>query len=109
MSIAAFLASGEVNYAINFFTRQNPMMALWMPLSEICGYCSVRMVLYLLKTLGATDAEVVKTVRKGVVYIVTHTLERKPLNETHVAGVALLALSTALSIQAKKHARSQRG
>ena len=101
VSITAFLTSGEVNYAVDFFTRQNPMMALWLSLSEVFGYCSVRIVIYLLQTLGATETEVVKTARKGVVYIVIHTLEHRPLNRTHVTGAALLALGTMLSIKAK--------
>lgn len=99
--IITFLLSGEVSYAVNFFSDSPSVMAL-MALSEGFGYLSLRLVLHLIQTFGATEAEVAKTLRKCVVYLASYVLyEHKPLTRTHALGAVLLGLSTLVKTQAK--------
>mmetsp|Transcript_8796 Transcript_8796/g.11197 ORF Transcript_8796/g.11197 Transcript_8796/m.11197 type:complete len:316 (-) Transcript_8796:365-1312(-) len=106
--IVAFLLSGELEHAIRFFSSQ-PLMVFWMSVSEVFGYASVRQVLQLMKSFGAAETEVAKTLRKGVVYLVSYVaLERKQLTRTHALGAILLVGSTVLIVHVKAAAERAR-
>ena len=65
-SFLVFVSSDEPQHAYTFFSA-NPTLLAKMFCSEIFGYASISMVVRLVAHYGATNAEVAKTARKGVV------------------------------------------
>ena len=67
--------------------------------SELFGYASISCVVRLIANFGAAPAELAKTARKGVTYVLSYVvLEGKPLTRIHAKGASLFALGTALSV-----------
>ena len=97
-ALVAFAASSEPRYALNFFAS-NPNVLLAVGTSEIFGYASISCVVRLIATIGAAPAEVAKTARKGMTFVLAYAvLEDKPLGLAHAKGGLLFAFGTALSV-----------
>ena len=100
-----FLLSEEPALVLSFVSREPDILAK-MFASEIFGYASISCVVRLVETFGATNAELVKTVRKGVTVALSFVvLEGKEPHAPHYRGALLFFLGTGLSIYAKERRR----
>ncbi|KAH8044858.1 3'-phosphoadenosine 5'-phosphosulfate transmembrane transporter [Aureococcus anophagefferens] len=104
--LAFFAASDEPQAMVAFVAREPEILAK-MFASEIFGYASISCVVRLVEAFGATNAELVKTVRKGVTVALSFVvLEGKTPTAAHYRGALLFFSGTALSIYAKDKRRA---
>ena len=89
------------------FVAREPEILAKMFASEIFGYASISCVVRLVEAFGATNAELVKTVRKGITVALSFVvLEGKTPTAAHYRGALLFFSGTALSIYAKDKRRA---
>lgn len=102
---AAFFLSDEPKHLYAFMTLE-PMIFAKMLTSEVFGFASISCVVRLVQSYGATNAELIKTVRKGItVALAFVVIEGRTLEPAHYKGAALFAGGTALSAYAKHRKR----
>ena len=105
-SAVFFLCSEEPNHAYEFFSR-DPTLLGKMFCSEIAGYASISMVVRLVVGYGATNAEVAKTVRKGVVLAFSLVvIEGKNIGGAQIRGALGFLVGTAIFVEAKRRRRT---
>mmetsp|Transcript_7681 Transcript_7681/g.25452 ORF Transcript_7681/g.25452 Transcript_7681/m.25452 type:complete len:404 (-) Transcript_7681:241-1452(-) len=76
---------------------------------SVMGYSSVSFILSLIKYFGATEAEIVKSLRKVLSIVISFVLYPKELNWKYIAGFAAVVVSTIYTFylkQAKKSAKA---
>ena len=94
--LVVFLASDEPKLAYDFFLRE-PTILVKMVVSEVFGYASISCVVRLVDAFGATNAELVKTVRKGVTVALSFVvIEGKTPHAAHYKGATLFLIGTLL-------------
>mmetsp|Transcript_4969 Transcript_4969/g.6272 ORF Transcript_4969/g.6272 Transcript_4969/m.6272 type:complete len:332 (-) Transcript_4969:692-1687(-) len=86
-----------VNYAIEF-----PQVVYWTATFATLGYASSLFILLLIKTFGATNAEIVKSLRKVLSIVISFVVFTKPFTTMHGLGFFLFTLSTLMGIQIKR-------
>ena len=106
-SFLVFVSSDEPQHAYTFFSA-NPTLLAKMFCSEIFGYASISMVVRLVAHYGATNAEVAKTARKGVVlFFSLVVIEGQAIKAAQVRGALVFLVGTAVFVEAKRR-RKQR-
>ena len=71
---------------------------------------SVTFVLLLIKFYGATNTEIVKSLRKVLSIVLSFAIYPKPLNGKYLAGLAATCASLVISYRLKRRkARARRG
>ena len=94
------------HHAYEFFSR-DPTFLAKMFCSEIAGYASISMVVRLVVGYGATNAEVAKTVRKGVVLAFSLVvIEGKNIGGAQIRGALGFLVGTAIFVEAKRRRRT---
>ena len=89
--------------------QSHPSILAKMLASELCGYASVSCVVRLVEAFGATNAELVKTVRKGCIVAFSFlVIEGKPLGAAHYRGACTFLAGALLSVYAKHRKRRER-
>jgi len=107
-ALAAFIQYGEPHIAYEFVSRE-PSILGQMLLSEILGYASVSCVVRLVEHFGATNAELVKTVRRGCIVAFSYVvIEGKRPKTGHYRGAFVFFAGALLSIYAKRKKRLAR-
>ena len=95
-SFPVFVSSDEPQHAYTFFSA-NPTLLAKMFCSEIFGYASISMVVRLVAHYGATNAEVAKTARKGVVlFFSLVVIEGQAIKAAQVRGALVFLMGTAV-------------
>jgi adenosine 3'-phospho 5'-phosphosulfate transporter B3 len=100
-SVASCFISGELSNAIAHsaqYPHTTPMIALF----SVMGYLSVTFVLSLIKYFGATETEIVKSLRKVLSIIISFVLYPKPLNWKYGAGFVMVLGSIYLTFELKR-------
>jgi adenosine 3'-phospho 5'-phosphosulfate transporter B3 len=69
---------------------------------SVMGYSSVSFILSLIKYFGATEAEIVKSLRKVLSIVISFALFPKELNWKYIAGFAAVVVSTVYTFYLKQ-------
>ena len=67
--------------------------------ASACGYASVSLVLVLIRKYGATNTEIIKTVRKVLSVCLSFALFTKSVRPAHAAGLACTVGSLSLTVR----------
>jgi adenosine 3'-phospho 5'-phosphosulfate transporter B3 len=95
-----FLASGKASVAIAHSMQYTQVVPMIMGFS-VLGYSSVSFILSLIKYYGATEAEIIKSLRKVLSIVISFILFPKALNWKYIAGFAAVLVSTAYTFYLK--------
>ncbi|CAL6379108.1 unnamed protein product [Bathycoccus prasinos] len=87
------VASGGLNAAIAHSMQYTQVVPMIMGFS-VMGYSSVSFILSLIKYFGATEAEIVKSLRKVLSIVISFMLFPKELNWKYIAGFGAVLVST---------------
>tara|TARA_A100001035_G_C27750734_1_gene486326 strand:+ start:101 stop:1279 length:1179 start_codon:yes stop_codon:yes gene_type:complete len=87
------IASGGLGPAIAHSMQYTQVVPMIMGFS-VMGYSSVSFILSLIKYFGATEAEIVKSLRKVLSIVISFILFPKELNWKYIAGFAAVVVST---------------
>ena len=94
------VASGGLNAAIAHSTQYTQVVPMIMGFS-VMGYSSVSFILSLIKYFGATEAEIVKSLRKVLSIVISFMLFPKELNWKYIAGFGAVLVSTVYTFYLK--------
>lgn len=83
------------------FLIATPEVVLYTVSFATLGYCSSLFVLLLIKNFGATNAEIVKSVRKILSVAISFLAFAKPFTAFHMYGTALFVISTLFGVHVK--------
>ena len=100
--------TGELGPAVAHSVA-NPNVMVLLVSSAVSGYVSVSFALLLIKAYGATNTEIVKSLRKVLTVAISFVLYPKPLAWQYGVGGALVAGSLALSHHLKLQKMQQAG
>jgi drug/metabolite transporter (DMT)-like permease/MFS family permease len=95
------VAQGEIWPAMAH-AAEHPRVVPSIIAFSVLGYVSVTFVLSIIKFFGATEAEIVKTLRKVGSIILSFVLFPKPLNWQYVGGFIVVCASIYLTTKAKE-------
>ena len=95
-----FIASGAWQPAIAHSMQYTQVVPMIMGFS-VMGYSSVSFILSLIKYYGATEAEIIKSLRKVLSIVISFILFPKALNWKYIAGFAAVLISTAYTFYLK--------
>ena len=95
-----FLASGKASVAIAHSMQYTQVVPMIMGFS-VLGYSSVSFILSLIKYYGATEAEIIKSLRKVLSIVISFILFPKALNWKYIAGFVAVLVSTAYTFYLK--------
>lgn len=99
-SFIALLLKHDADELIGF-VFDVPDVAIYSIISATLGYCSSGFILGLIKTFGATNAEIVKSLRKILSVAISFTAFSKPFTSFHLYGSALFIISTFIGVHVK--------
>ena len=99
-----FIASGAWQPAIAHSMQYTQVVPMIMGFS-VLGYSSVSFILSLIKYYGATEAEIIKSLRKVLSIVISFILFPKALNWKYIAGFAAVLVSTAYTFYLKGEKR----
>ena len=102
-SLYAFLSllpSGELAPALAH-SMANPQVVPMICVFSVLGYVSVTFVLSLIKYFGATETEIVKSLRKVLSICLSFILFPKALNWKYIAGFFMVVVSTLMTFKIK--------
>jgi adenosine 3'-phospho 5'-phosphosulfate transporter B3 len=91
--LVPLLASGKLAPAIAHSMQYTQVVPMIMGFS-VLGYSSVSFILSLIKYYGATEAEIIKSLRKVLSIVISFMLFPKELNWKYIAGFAAVLVST---------------
>jgi adenosine 3'-phospho 5'-phosphosulfate transporter B3 len=94
------IASGGLNAAIAHSMQYTQVVPMIMGFS-VMGYSSVSFILSLIKYFGATEAEIVKSLRKVLSIVISFMLFPKELNWKYIAGFIAVLVSTVYTFYLK--------
>ena len=94
------VASGGLNAAIAHSMQYTQVVPMIMGFS-VMGYSSVSFILSLIKYFGATEAEIVKSLRKVLSIVISFMLFPKELNWKYIAGFGAVLVSTVYTFYLK--------
>ncbi len=95
-----FIASGGAGPAIAFSMANTQVVPMIMGFS-VMGYSSVSFILSLIKYYGATEAEIIKSLRKVLSIVISFVLFPKALNWKYIVGFLAVLVSTAYTFYLK--------
>merc|ERR1712216_95233 len=95
-----FIASGGYKAAIAHSMQYTQVVPMIMGFS-VLGYSSVSFILSLIKYYGATEAEIIKSLRKVLSIVISFILFPKALNWKYIAGFIAVLVSTAYTFYLK--------
>lgn len=95
-----FLATGGFAPAWAFSMANTQVIPMIMGFS-VLGYSSVSFILSLIKYYGATEAEIIKSLRKVLSIVISFILFPKALNWKYIVGFAAVLISTAYTFYLK--------
>lgn len=93
--IIILLLSPTTPAGILFF-QAYPTVILRILAFSTLNYLSVKVILVLISRFGATEAEIVKYLRRYIVIFGSFLIYRKPINAAHVCGFIAVSLSSAV-------------
>jgi adenosine 3'-phospho 5'-phosphosulfate transporter B3 len=99
--LVPLIASGGLNTALAF-SQANPQVVPMIMGFSVMGYSSVSFILSLIKYFGATEAEIVKSLRKVLSIVISFMLFPKELNWKYIAGFAAVVVSTIYTFYLKQ-------
>jgi len=95
------IASGGLAPALAF-SQANPQVVPMIMGFSVMGYSSVSFILSLIKYFGATEAEIVKSLRKVLSIVISFMLFPKELNWKYIAGFIAVVVSTVYTFYLKQ-------
>jgi adenosine 3'-phospho 5'-phosphosulfate transporter B3 len=95
-----FIASGGWQPAIAHSLQYTQVVPMIMGFS-VMGYSSVSFILSLIKYYGATEAEIIKSLRKVLSIVISFVLFPKALNWKYIVGFIAVLVSTAYTFYLK--------
>ena len=99
--LVPLIASGGLSTALAF-SQANPQVVPMIMGFSVMGYSSVSFILSLIKYFGATEAEIVKSLRKVLSIVISFMLFPKELNWKYIAGFAAVVVSTIYTFYLKQ-------
>lgn len=99
-SLAACVISGELGPAVAH-SMANPTVVPSIIMFSTLGYASVSFILGMIKFFGATEAEIVKSMRKVLSIVISFVLFPKALNWKYIAGFITVVGSIGWTFQLK--------
>jgi adenosine 3'-phospho 5'-phosphosulfate transporter B3 len=99
--LVPLIASGGLAPALAF-SQANPQVVPMIMAFSVMGYSSVSFILSLIKYFGATEAEIVKSLRKVLSIVISFALFPKELNWKYIAGFAAVVVSTVYTFYLKQ-------
>ena len=106
MALLVLVSTGEVAGALEH-SHANPSVVPLLSGAAVCGYLSVTFVLLLIKGYGATDTEVVKSLRKVLSVALSFAIYPKPINAKYIIGMAATVGSLVVSHRLKQRKQSR--
>ena len=100
-SLLILMSTGELGPAMQHSLRVTSVVPL-LSAAAVCGYLSLTCVLLLIKLYGATNTEIVKSLRKVLSIALSFAVYPKQINAKYVAGFSATIASLALTLQIKK-------
>merc|ERR1719253_1310071 len=98
--LVPFIASGGWQAAIAHSMQYTQVVPMIMGFS-VLGYSSVSFILSLIKYYGATEAEIIKSLRKVLSIVISFMLFPKELNWKYIAGFIAVLVSTVYTFYLK--------
>lgn len=98
--LVPFIASGGWQPAIAHSMQYTQVVPMIMGFS-VMGYSSVSFILSLIKYYGATEAEIIKSLRKVLSIVISFILFPKALNWKYIVGFLAVLVSTAYTFYLK--------
>ena len=95
-----FIASGGYKAALAHSMQYTQVVPMIMGFS-VLGYSSVSFILSLIKYYGATEAEIIKSLRKVLSIVISFVLFPKALNWKYIVGFIAVLVSTAYTFYLK--------
>ena len=95
-----FIASGGYKAALAHSMQYTQVVPMIMGFS-VMGYSSVSFILSLIKYYGATEAEIIKSLRKVLSIVISFVLFPKALNWKYIVGFIAVLVSTAYTFYLK--------
>jgi adenosine 3'-phospho 5'-phosphosulfate transporter B3 len=99
--LVPLISSGAIQPAIAHSMQYTQVVPMIMGFS-VLGYSSVSFILSLIKYYGATEAEIVKSLRKVLSIVISFMLFPKELNWKYIAGFAAVVVSTIYTFYLKQ-------
>lgn len=99
-SFVGLLLKNDLGELVSFLFN-SPSVITFTMFSSLLGYCSSLFILSLIKTFGATNAEIVKSLRKIMSVAISFVAFSKPFTSFHLYGSILFVLSTLLGVYVK--------
>eukprot|EP00924_Labyrinthula_sp_SR-Ha-C_P013462 snap_masked-scaffold_5-processed-gene-3.12-mRNA-1 protein AED:0.36 eAED:0.41 QI:0/-1/0/1/-1/1/1/0/347 len=84
------------------FLMEHPSTIYYTVGFSSLGYCSSLFILVLIKSFGATNAEIVKSLRKILSVIISFIAFSKPFKNMHLFGMLLFSLSMVIGVKVKQ-------
>ena len=108
VALAVLVSTGELGPALAH-SRVNTSVVPLLSGAAVCGYLSVTFVLLLIKFYGATNTEIVKSLRKVLSVALSFVMYPKPVNAKYAFGMAATVGSLVISYKQKqrRHAALQ--
>jgi len=100
-SFLTLLMNGTLSPALSY-AAVYPEVIYWTAGFSVLGYCSSVFILLLIKTFGATNAEIVKSLRKILSIVISFVVFTKPFTQMHFFGSVLFAVSSLIAVQVKR-------
>jgi adenosine 3'-phospho 5'-phosphosulfate transporter B3 len=100
-SLCSCIGGGELQPAIGHsivHLTTTPLIVL----SSVLGYLSIAFVLSLIKHFGASETEIVKSLRKVLSIVTSFVLYSKPINWKYCAGFAMMLISIYFTVEQRR-------
>jgi adenosine 3'-phospho 5'-phosphosulfate transporter B3 len=105
--MAVLVSTGELQPALAHSHAYSSVVPL-LSAAAVCGYLSVTFVLLLIKFYGATNTEIVKSLRKVLSVALSFTIYPKPINSKYALGMTATVGSLLLSYRLQKRKQQLR-
>lgn len=107
VAMAVLASTGELQPALAHSHAYASVVPL-LSAAAVCGYLSVTFVLTLIKHYGATNTEIVKSLRKVLSVALSFTIYPKPINAKYALGMTATVGSLLLSYRLQKRKQQLR-
>mmetsp|Transcript_7006 Transcript_7006/g.9106 ORF Transcript_7006/g.9106 Transcript_7006/m.9106 type:complete len:332 (+) Transcript_7006:255-1250(+) len=99
-AFATLVLNGSMFHSLEYIL-ESPAEVLCIILFSALGYMSTVFILLLIKTFGATNAEIVKSMRKILSIVISFLAFAKPFTSLHFYGFLAFAISSFIGIRIK--------
>jgi adenosine 3'-phospho 5'-phosphosulfate transporter B3 len=100
-ALAILFATAELGPAATYSLAHRPVVPL-LSAAAVCGYVSVTCVLLLIKLYGATNTEIVKSLRKVLSIALSFAVYPRSVNAKYLLGFSATVASLALTMRLKQ-------